>query len=61
MVLELAGVHKRLAAARGELIEAAKARRALELLKESRFARWKAGLEKVEVMALDELAVQQAA
>jgi flagellar FliJ protein len=61
MVLELAGVHKRLAGARGELIEAAKTRRALELLKESRFARWKAGIEKAEVAALDELAVQQAA
>lgn len=61
MALELAGIHKRLAAARGELIEAARARRALELLRESRFARWKTGIEKAEVAALDELAVQQAA
>jgi flagellar protein FliJ len=61
MVLELAGVHTRLEAARAELIAAAKARRAIELLKEQRFARWKSRIDKAETAALDELAVQRAA
>jgi len=61
IVLELAGVHKRLEAARARLIEAARDRRALELLREHRFARWKAEIGKAEDEALDELAVHAAA
>jgi flagellar FliJ protein len=61
IVLELAGVHKRLEAARGELVEAARDRRSLELLRDRRLAQWKAALNKAEDAALDELAVHAAA
>ncbi|MDY7109689.1 MAG: flagellar export protein FliJ [Planctomycetota bacterium] len=61
LVLELAGVHKRLEAARGELVEAARERRSLELLRDRRLAQWKAALNKAEDAALDELAVHAAA
>lgn len=60
-VIELAGVHKRLDAARAQLIEAARDRRALELLRERRLAQWKAAISKAEDAALDELAVHAAA
>ncbi len=61
IVLELAGIHSRLQAAREELIEAARDRRAVELLRERRFEQWKADLNKAEDAAVDELAVQAAA
>ena len=61
LAIELAGVHTRLEAARVQLIEATRDRRAIELLKERRFAQWKAALEKAEHAAVDELAVQAAA
>ena len=61
LVLELHGVHKRLDAARAVLIEAAKARRAVELLRERRWEEWKTAQEKAETAALDELAVIAAA
>jgi flagellar FliJ protein len=61
IVLELAGVHRRLEAARGELVEASRRRRVVERLRERRFERWKAALDKAETAALDELAVIQAA
>jgi flagellar export protein FliJ len=61
MVLELAGVHRRLELAREALREARRARRAIELLKERRYEAWKAAIEKAETAALDELAVQRAA
>lgn len=57
IVLELAGTHRRLEAARVELIEAARRRRAVELLRERRFEQWKADQDKAETTALDELAV----
>jgi flagellar export protein FliJ len=57
MVLELAGVQRRLDAARAELIEAARRRRAVELLRERRLEQWKIVLTKAETDALDELAV----
>ncbi len=60
-VLELAGVHKRLDAARAELIEARRRRRAIEILKEHRLAEWTQALEKAETAALDEMAVIAAA
>ena len=61
VVLELAGVHKRLEAARATLVAAAKERRAMELLRDQRFAQWKAARDKRETAALDELAVIAAA
>ena len=61
LVLQLAGVHQRRDAARAELIEAAKTRRAIELLKEKRFESWKTDLEKAETAHLDELATNAAA
>jgi len=57
IVLELAGVHRRQEAARAELIEASRRRRAVELLRERRFEQWKAAQDKAETAALDELAV----
>jgi flagellar protein FliJ len=48
-------------AARAGLIEAAKARRAVELLRERRWEEWKFAQEKAETAALDELAVIAAA
>ncbi len=57
VVLELAGVHRRLDAARSELIEAARHRRAIEILRENRLYEWMAEQNKFETDALDELAV----
>ncbi|MCP3903362.1 MAG: hypothetical protein GY715_06975 [Planctomycetes bacterium] len=61
ILLELAGVHKRLEGARDELIEATRKRRAVELLRERRYEQWKTRMNKLEDDALDELAVQSAA
>ncbi len=61
IVLQLAGVHRRLDSARPRLIEAAKHRRAMELLRDRRFAQFKAAENKAETAALDELAVIAAA
>lgn len=61
LVLKLAGIHRRLEAARAELASAAKDRRAVELLKERRFEEWKASLRKTEDAETDEIAVIRAA
>jgi flagellar FliJ protein len=61
LVLELAGVHKRLEAARAGLIEATKQRRAMELLRDRQLTRFKAAGERRETAALDEMAVIAAA
>jgi flagellar FliJ protein len=61
ILLELAGVHKQLDAARAELIEASRDRRAIELLRERRFEEWKKRVNKAEDAVIDELAVQSAA
>jgi flagellar FliJ protein len=61
VVLELAGVHKRLDSARAELVEAARQRRAVELLRERRYERWKREINRAEDAAIDELAVHAAA
>ena len=61
IVLELAGVYKRLEAARNRLIEAARRRRAIEFVRDRRYEQWKAALNKAETAALDELAVIAAA
>ena len=55
-VLELAGVHRRLEAARSVLAEAAKERRAIELLRERREEAWREGLSRREQADLDEIA-----
>jgi flagellar FliJ protein len=60
-VLELAGIHKRLETARTALVEAAKERRAMELLRDRRFSQWKAAIEKRDTATMDELAVIAAA
>jgi flagellar FliJ protein len=61
ILLELAGVHRRLEEARADLIEATRRRRAVELLRERRFAAWKKRIDGAENAALDELAVFAAA
>jgi len=61
IVLQLAGAYRQIEQARAILIEATKRRRAVELLRERRFAQWRRGLQRAEDAALDELAVQQAA
>ena len=61
IVLELAGLHKRLEVARDKLREDTRRRRVVELLRERRFASWKRTQEKIERDSLDELAVITAA
>lgn len=60
-VLELAGLHRRLEAARAVLSEASKERRAIELVKERRFEAWKHEIERREQATLDELATNAGA
>lgn len=60
-VLELAGVHRRLEAARRALLEAAVRRKAVELLRERRYEAWVLAQRRREDAALDELAVMKAA
>ncbi len=59
--VELAGVHKRLQAIRAALIEATRARRAIELLRNRRLQQWKNAQNRAETAAMDELAVIAAA
>lgn len=61
LALELAGVHKRIDAARRDLLQASRARRAIELLRDNRYAQWKAAMQKAEDNAIDELSVAAAA
>lgn len=56
--LELAGVYQRLERARAELLAAARARRAVELLKERRHAEWKQDMNRAEGLLVDEVATQ---
>lgn len=58
--IELAGVLKRLEAARAELLEASKRRKAVELLKERRFDEWRTDEAHRELASVDELAVMAA-
>lgn len=60
-VIELAGVHRRLESARAELLEAMKARKAVELLKERRFEDWRQQQARLEAAANDEISTMQAA
>lgn len=59
-VLQLAGVHSRLDAARLQLLEAATKRKSVEMLKERRFEEWKAEQAAIESRMLDELSVMRA-
>ena len=58
-VLELAGVHRRLERARSELQEAARRRRALELLRDRRETEWRRSIDRREQAAIDELAMNR--
>lgn len=60
VVLQLAGVHRRLDEARGRLLEATRRRRAIELLRDRRFQQWKTALDKAETAMLDDLAGRRA-
>lgn len=55
-VLELAALHRRLEKARLDLQEAARRRRAMELLRDRRALEWREGLDRREQAAIDELA-----
>ncbi|MHC4946881.1 MAG: flagellar FliJ family protein [Planctomycetota bacterium] len=59
-VVELAGVHRRLEAARGELVEARRRRRVVEILRDRQLERWRKRIAKAEAEALDELAARRA-
>jgi flagellar FliJ protein len=54
-VLELAGVHARLEAARRRLLEATTARKAVSLLRERRLAEWRLGERRREEREIDDL------
>lgn len=59
-VLELSGVHKRLDAARAELLETTKRRKAVQMLRDRRFDEWRREQSRREAAELDELAVMAA-
>jgi len=56
-VIQLAGVHHRLDAARLGLIEATMRRRAVEILRERRWEAWNEAQSRVEAASLDEMAI----
>jgi len=58
MVVKLAGLEKQIAGARERLIEATRARRALELLRDKQFRHWQREQDRREAARLDEIAVQ---
>lgn len=58
-VLELAGLGRRLDAARVELLEAATRRKAVELLREKRLQEWKRAQRAKEDAELDEMSVMR--
>lgn len=60
-VLRLAGVHRRLDAARRELLEATTRRKAVERLRERRLEEWTTQQKYIEAAAIDELVVMRAA
>lgn len=61
LVLQLAGIHKRLETARTQLIEAARARRAVEILRERRLQEWRRKESRREDSIIDELGMIAAA
>jgi hypothetical protein len=56
IVIQLAGVHTHLKKARAELVEAMKARRAIELLREKQLEEWKLEQRRLDTNAMDEIA-----
>lgn len=58
-VLALAGIHERLDAERLRLLEAARRRKSLEILRDRRRAEWAAGEKRREEASADELAVMR--
>ncbi len=60
VVLRLAGAHKRLEQARAQLLEAAKARKAVELLRERQFEEFTTEQKRREGAAMDDLMVMRA-
>ena len=60
-VLRLAAVHKRLDAARVELLAATKARKGVETLRDRRYEAWALAEKQAEAGVLDELAVMRTA
>ncbi len=58
-VLTLAGVHRRLEAARAELLEASKRRKAVQLLRDRRYEEWRIAQNRRENAEIDELAVMR--
>ena len=60
LVIELAGVMRRIETARAELAAAAQARRAVEHLREQRYDAFRRRLDRAETAALDELAGRSA-
>lgn len=59
-VVQLAGLFKRLEAARLELVRATTRRKAVEVLKERRYEQWREEQRRRENAALDELSVMRA-
>ncbi|CAG0999539.1 hypothetical protein PHYC_02784 [Phycisphaerales bacterium] len=59
-VLELAGIHRRIDAARLDLLRAAVRRKAVEALRDRRFEEWRTDQRRREHAALDELSVMRA-
>ncbi len=58
--VELAGLMKRIEKDRALLIEAAKRRRAMELLRERRYEEWRRGEAKAEFLLVDEIGTRTA-
>lgn len=56
LVLQLAGVHKRIEKARADLLEATTRRKAVETLRERRYEAWKEEEKRKETAALDDIA-----
>jgi flagellar FliJ protein len=59
-VIELAGTHRRLDAARADLLAATVARKSVELLRDRRYDAWKREQDRKEQAMIDELAVLRA-
>ena len=57
---KLAGLEQTLAAARAELLAAARARKVIEKLREKQYARWRMEQERKEAAVLDEIGTQLA-
>ncbi len=58
LAIQLAGVHRRLDAARAELLEKTTQRRAVELLRDRQFEEWRRDQLKREFRELDEIAMK---